>query len=149
MTETESIYASITIVIMLFGYLAFHYLALYREKSSRFAVACNDFRVSLHEATSHIPEANKYWDNEILRSMPTIITSLELAVNKFKEHLSNKNKTSFIKEWANLKKQIEKQIPIAHSREELLYGGGTPMAKESKEKFHERLNNLLQHANET
>ena len=149
MIENKLIISLVAIIVTLFGYIAFHRLALNRDKSSRFAEACNDFRKYLLETTSHIPDADKYWDNKILESMPEINNNLELAVKKFKEHLLKKDKTNFVKEWAILKKQIERQIPTAHSRQEILYGGGTPIAKEQKIKFHERLNKLLQYANQT
>ena len=144
--EIETI-SLIAVIVTLSGYIIYDRLTRNREKISRYANSCNDFRNSILDSVSHVPPARKHWENDVLVSMSNVIMDIDLAIGKFKVFLLKNDQDRLEKEWAALKKHIENIIPDALSRPALLYGGGAPIAKEVKEKFHNRVQNILLFAN--
>jgi hypothetical protein len=63
--------------------------------------------------------------------------------------VAEKNIARFNIEWNALKKLCEEQIPKALSPAELVHGGGSPVARSAKERFHVHANALLSLAKET
>ena len=134
--------------IPLLGFIVVHRLNLSRERKSRLASACAAFRAAITFAASRVPEPEKHWENLVLDGMPQIVANIGTAVVQFKPFIQGKRRGEFEAEWLNLKAHIETQIPKALSPAEIMYGGGAAMARESKKKFHERVNRLLEFANE-
>ena len=96
-----------------------------------------------------MPEPERHWGNPVLESMPEVVVNIGKAVAQFKPFIQGKRGEEFEDEWLNLKAHIVTQIPKALSTAEILYGGGTALARRSKEKFHEHVKRLLEFANET
>lgn len=141
--------ALLVVVIALVGWFVVHRLSMQRERRSRHASACNAFRSKIISAVSRVPQADKHWGSEILEDMPKIVIEMGEAVSLFKLSLTKKRRNKLDSEWLDIKSHIETQVPKALSAAEVLYGGGSAMAKDAKVTFHEKIQNLLNFANET
>ncbi|MZR61535.1 hypothetical protein [Alcanivorax sp. DP30] len=136
-------------ILPLFGYLAFHYLASSREKSSRLAKACQDFRVAVIEATSKIPKSNKHWDNDVLNEIPDAIRKIETAVAIFKYFLRGCKSKDLENEFTSLRALAEKDIPQALTTENVMYGGGQHTPEQARSLFWEKIEELKRYAKKT
>ena len=133
----------------LFGYLAFHWLATEREKQSRYAQACNEYRQKIIQAVSVIPESNVHWDNASLEAIPELLNSIEVAVEVFK-HFLPKNENEKLKEsHKEFKELVNSQIPEALSVPNVMYGGGKLTPSEAREEFWIKVEELKKYANKT
>lgn len=126
-----------------------HKFSARREAIARTAAACVKFRGAIASVISGIPPADTYWDNKLLSTLPSLCTSIEIAVVEFRPFLASESRNRFDDEWKALKKHCEEQIPKALSDSEILYGGGPFVAKASKKQFSAHISNLLSFATET
>lgn len=98
---------------------------------------------------SSVPPASEHWNNQVLSIFPEICTTIEVAVGEFQPFLSPKSGFNLEAEYIAFKQHCKEKIPKALSAAELMYGGGTVTAKESKQQFHKHIENLLCFATET
>lgn len=148
--DTPSPYIPVAVAAISLGgiYLA-HLFSKRRESITRHAAACSKFRAAVLSAVSGIPAATVHWDNQILSSLPTMCTTIGLAVDEFRPFVTGDRLAGLDNEWDALKQHCEDQIPKALSAAELMYGGGSPVAKSAKEQLHAHVKNLLSLAKET
>ncbi|OOG36809.1 hypothetical protein [Rhodanobacter sp. C05] len=140
--------ASIGVVGALIVAVINHHLSKRRESVARAAMAGAKFRGSVEASLADVPPADKHWSNEVLIAFPSMLQKLGIAVAEFKPFLPGETASSFESQWHALKAQEEK-IPKALSAAELLYGGGSLVAKASKEEFHAVVKRLLSYAQQT
>jgi hypothetical protein len=126
-----------------------HLFSRRRDRVTRRATACANFRTTVIAAVSGIPSAGAYWGNQVLSTLPAICTTIGVAVGEFRPFLAETDSMRFRAEWEALKQHCEETIPEALSSARLMYGGGSPAAREAKEKFHAYVQNLLSFAMQT
>jgi len=147
--ETPIVVALIAAAVSLFVLLATHQLSKWRESSSRHAAACSKFRATVLDAVSEIPVAPEHWSNAVLSTIPGVCKTIEVAVREFRPFLRKERAIHLDAEWNALKEHCEEKIPKALSPAELMYGGGSAVARKAKEQVHAHIQNLLSLAAET
>jgi sugar phosphate isomerase/epimerase len=113
------------------------------------ALAAAKFREAVEASVAPVPPASKHWDNKLLSVLQSIVSKVGLAVAEFKPFLRPSDQARLDAEWCSFKKHCEERIPQSLSVEEVLYGGGAPVAQEAKEQFHAHIRALLAHAQQT
>jgi len=136
-------------ILPLLGYVIFHRLASHREKESRLASASNDFRETILKATSLIPDSKQYWDNDVLKQLPTVLEEIKLAVNVYAYFLSDSKNNKLNKTYNDIQDLMNTKIPEALSKENVLYGGGQHTPEEARKLFHEYIETIISYAKKT
>lgn len=136
-------------VLPLFGYLAFHYLAIHREREARFAESCGSYRSKIVQTTSRLPAADKHWDNEVLALIPGIVGEVGVAVEIFGYFLPRPKRNQLEAAYTELKSVAEKDVPSAMSSANVLYGGGQQTPQTARKSFWEKIEELKSFATKT
>lgn len=136
-------------ILPLFGYLAVHYLASSRDKESRYAKACNDFRGKVIDATSDIPKADVCWDNEALINVPIAIKKISNSVEIFKYFLKTSDQTKMENTFLNINEIGENKLPSALSTVNVMYSGGQQTPEEARTDFWDEVEKLKSYARNT
>lgn len=141
--EVISVLCAIGVVILA------HLFSRSRELDARQAVAANKFRAAIGTVTATLPLPSSHWGNQIISTLPQIISSVVVASSEFSAFLPRQEKRRFEAEVQLFKKHAEQAIPHSLSASEVLYGGGVLVAALAKEQFHTHIQNLLSYAKQT
>ena len=126
-----------------------HRLSKRREAAARLAAVAAKFRATIESLVVQVPPSAKHWDNKLLSGLQSMVSSIGIAVAEFSPFLQHSDRKRFQAEWLSFARHCEQGIPQSLSAHEILYGGGTPVALGSKEKFHAHVQALLSYAQQT